>query len=45
MYRKGHFESLPWTYPDYKDKHLQDFLLKVRHKYALDLKTDESVRA
>jgi hypothetical protein len=44
MYRKGHFESLPWTYPDYKDKHLQDFLLKVRNKYALDLKTDECVR-
>jgi hypothetical protein len=44
IYRKGHFESLPWTYPDYRDDHLQDFLLKVRNKYALDLKTDESVR-
>jgi len=44
MYRKGQFQSLPWTYPDYKDEHLQDFLLKVRNKYALDLKTDESVR-
>ena len=45
IYRKGHFESLPWTYPDYRDKHLQAFLLKVRHKYALDLKTDECLRA
>jgi len=44
MYRKGRFQSLPWTYPDYMDDHLQDFLLKVRTKYALDLKTDESVR-
>ena len=45
MYGKEHFDSLAWTSPYYKDKHLQDFLLKVRNKYALDLKTDECVRA
>jgi len=38
IYRKGRFESLPWTYPDYADRRLQDFLFKVRRKYALDLK-------
>jgi Domain of unknown function (DUF4416) len=44
IYRKGQFHSLPWTYPDYKDSNLQEFLFKVRKKYALDLKADESVR-
>lgn len=38
IYRKGGFESLPWTYPDYADPRLQAFLIKVRQKYALDLK-------
>lgn len=38
IYRKGRFESLPWTYPDYADTQLQGFLFKVRKKYALDLK-------
>ena len=37
VYRKGRFESLPWTYPDYADARLQAFLYKVRRKYALDL--------
>ena len=37
VYRKGRFESLPWTYPDYADARLQDFLFKVRQQYALDL--------
>lgn len=39
IYRKGRFESLPWTYPDYADRRLQDFLFQVRKKYALDMKT------
>lgn len=38
IYRKGRFEALPWTYPDYADARLQRFLIKVRRKYALDLK-------
>jgi len=44
IYRKGRFESLPWTYPDYADSRLQAFLHKVRKKYAHDLKNDGSVR-
>jgi len=44
IYRKGGFESLPWTYPDYADAQLQDFLFKARKKYALDLKDDRHVR-
>ena len=44
IYRKGRFESLPWTYPDYKDSRLQHFLLKVRKKYALDLKENQIVQ-
>ena len=41
IYRKGRFVSLPWTYPDYADPQLQNFLYKVRNKYALDLKNPE----
>jgi hypothetical protein len=44
IYRQGRFESLPWTYPDYADVQLQDFLFKVRKKYALDLKDNECVQ-
>lgn len=42
IYRKERFESLPWTYPDYADPRLQDFLLKVRKTYALELKRKPS---
>ena len=38
IYQKGAFRTLPWTYPDYADKHLIDFLTLVRKKYMLDLK-------
>jgi len=38
IYRKERFESLPWTYPDYTDPRLQEFLFKVRKQYAFDLK-------
>lgn len=38
IYRRGAFEALPWTYPDYADRPLQRFLLAVRGKYALDIK-------
>lgn len=41
IYRKGRFESLPWTYPDYADEPMQDFLYKVRGKYTLDLRRAE----
>lgn len=37
VYRRGTFEALPWTYPDYADLPLRRFLLAVRGKYALDI--------
>jgi len=42
IYRKERFASLPWTYPDYADPRLQDFLLQVRKAYALELKKKPS---
>ena len=44
VYRKGKFEPLPWTFPDYADSRLQDFLYKVREKYAHDLKRHQNER-
>lgn len=41
IYQKGAFRTLPWTYPDYADKHLIDFLTLVRKKYMRDLKQRE----
>jgi len=38
IYRQGRFESLPWTFPDYAGKKIQQFLQRVRAKYAVDLK-------
>ncbi len=38
IYQQGAFRTLPWTYPDYADKRLIDFLTLVRRKYMLDLK-------
>ena len=38
IYQKGAFRTLPWTYPDYADRCLIDFLTLVRNKYMLDLK-------
>jgi len=38
IYRKGTFETLPWTYPDYADQPIRSFLERVRKKYAVDLK-------
>jgi hypothetical protein len=41
IYQKGDFKTLPWTYPDYADRRLIDFLILVRNKYMLDLKKRE----
>lgn len=41
IYQKKAFRSLPWTYPDYADKRLIDFLTLVRNKYLLELKPVE----
>jgi hypothetical protein len=38
IFQKGAFRTLPWTYPDYADRCLIDFLTLVRNKYMLDLK-------
>ncbi len=40
IYRRGGFEKLPWTYPDYADKPMLEFLAQVRCKYAVDLKAN-----
>lgn len=37
VYTRGGFQTLPWTYPDYADKHMLDFLARVRRKYLKDL--------
>ncbi|MDL2269338.1 DUF4416 family protein [Desulfosarcina sp. OttesenSCG-928-G17] len=42
IYQKGAFRSLPWTYPDYADPRLIDFLTLVRAKYMRDLKSATS---
>jgi hypothetical protein len=38
IFESGAFRNLPWTYPDYSDKVILDYLEQVRRKYALDLK-------
>lgn len=38
IYRKGGFESLPWTYPDYRDPRHQRFFLELRSLYRTQLK-------
>jgi len=38
IYQKGAFRTLPWTYPDYADRRLIDFLTLVRNKYMVELK-------
>lgn len=38
IYQRGAFEKLPWTYPDYADEPITEFLTKARNKYAVDLK-------
>ncbi|MCF8067237.1 MAG: DUF4416 family protein [Desulfobacterales bacterium] len=37
MYRKGKFQTLPWTYPDYASEEMMTFLEKVRAKYSYNL--------
>ena len=37
IFERGAFRPLPWTYPDYADRPLRDFLQRVRGKYAGDL--------
>jgi hypothetical protein len=38
IYKDGRYHTLPWTYPDYAAENMMKYLLKVRSKYANDLK-------
>ena len=38
IYSKGLFNDLPWTYPDYAQKPMKDYLTNARRKYVYDLK-------
>jgi len=40
VFEHGAFRPLPWTYPDYADRPVRDFLQRVRGQYAGDLKRD-----
>jgi ribosomal silencing factor RsfS len=40
IYKKGGFQALPWTFPDYADSGMHVFLEKAREKYAFDLKQE-----
>jgi hypothetical protein len=37
IYQKGHFNKMPWTYPDYASENVMTFLEWVRKKYVIDL--------
>ncbi len=39
IYKSGNFETLPWTYPDYADTIMLQFLKGVRKKYISEIKT------
>ncbi len=38
IYQQGAYQKLPWTYPDYADRPITNFLSQTRAKYAVDLK-------
>ncbi len=40
IYQKGSFQRLPWTYPDYADESMLNFLRRVRAKYVWDVKSN-----
>ena len=42
IYQRGGFEKLPWTYPDYADQPMLEFLTRIRRKYAVDLKRNQT---
>jgi hypothetical protein len=37
VYLKGHYNKMPWTYPDYASENVMTFLEWVRKKYVNDL--------
>lgn len=44
LYRKGGFEALPWTYPDYRSASYHEVLREIRGRYKAQLEA-ESARA
>ncbi|MFP4533043.1 MAG: DUF4416 family protein [Desulfobacterales bacterium] len=40
IYQNGRFQPLPWTYPDYTEARMHEFLNRARSKYLKDLKAD-----
>lgn len=38
VYRHGQYASLPWTYPDYADDRMRDYLGRIRSRYLADLR-------
>jgi len=40
IYQRGRFQKLDWTFPDYADEPMLQFLTRVRRKYAVDVKTN-----
>ena len=42
IYQQGAYRPLPWTYPDYSEKAMGQFLMLVRKKYRLDISTANS---
>ncbi len=42
VYQQGGYQTLPWTYPDYADTVMREFLSLVRQMYRADLK--ETIR-
>ena len=40
IYTKGAFQQLPWTYPDYADKKMLNYLELVRKRYSADIKQE-----
>ena len=38
IYQKKEYHPLPWTYPDYAEKIVRDFLKKIRERYKEQLK-------
>ncbi len=41
VYKKGEFQTLEWSYPDYASAEMHDFLEEVRGKYSQDLRNQK----
>lgn len=43
LFQNGQFQTLPWTYPDYADTIMIQYLTGVRNKYIIDLKNNPPI--